>query len=132
MTDYGYSVEVPDGYDEAVIRTRLALKGAGFSIITEAHVGGMLGPEAGSARQYLIMGAYGAATNRKDVADDLEIAVHLPCNVVIQETENAAVVAALDPQDGADLSDEKIAVAAVQATDALRGALAVVAAGDAA
>lgn len=123
MTDYGYSVEVPDGYDEAVIRTRLALKGAGFSIITEAHVGGMLGPEAGSARQYLIMGAYAPAAEQKEAGEGLEIAVHLPCNVVIQESENAAIVAALDPQDQADLSNQTVADAAAEATTALRAAL---------
>lgn len=132
MTDYGYAVEVADGYDEAVIRTRLALKGAGFSIITEAHVGGMLGPEAGSARQYLIMGAYGTATGNKDVAEDLEVAVHLPCNVVIQESGTAAIVAALDPQDEADMSDERVAEAAAEATSALRGALQQISTGDAA
>ena len=132
MTDYGYSVEVPDGYDEAVIRTRLALKGAGFSIITEAHVGGMLGPEAGSARQYLIMGAYAPAAAQKDAGEGLEIAVHLPCNVVIQESEKAAIVAALDPQDQADLSDERVAEAAAEATSALRAALEQVSAGNAA
>ncbi len=132
MTDYGYSVEVADGYDEAVIRTRLALKGAGFSIITEAHVGGMLGPEAGSARQYLIMGAYESPARQKDVAQDLQVAVHLPCNVVIQESGEAAIVAALDPEDQADMTDEAVARAAADATAALRGALQRVAAGDAA
>ena len=61
MTDYGYSVEVLDGYDEAVVRTRLALRAEGFSILTEMHVGGLLGPEGGNERQYLIMGAWGLA-----------------------------------------------------------------------
>ncbi len=99
MTDYGYSVEVPEGYDEAVIRTRLAMKGEGFSIISEMHVGGLLGPEAGAERQYLIMGAWNAAAAHRDVAEDLKVSVHLPCNVVVQENGGKAVVAALDPLD---------------------------------
>ncbi|MFN2390182.1 MAG: DUF302 domain-containing protein [Actinomycetota bacterium] len=106
MTEYGYSVEVPEGYDEAVIRARLALRGEGFSILSEMHVGGMLGPEAGSDRQYLIMGVWNAPLSQKQIAPDLRAAVHLPCNVVVQESGDAAMVAALDPADAvADAGD---------------------------
>jgi uncharacterized protein (DUF302 family) len=106
MSEYGYTVEVPEGYDEAVIRSRLALKVEGFSIITEMHVGGMLGPAAGNERQYLIMGAWSAPASQRPVADDLEVAVHLPCNVVVQERGSSAIVAALDPADAFEAHDE--------------------------
>lgn len=99
MAEYGYSVEVSEGYDEAVLRTRLAMKGEGFSIISEMHVGGLLGPEAGDDRQYLIMGAWNAQASHRVIADDLEVGVHLPCNVVVQEHNGKALVAALDPAD---------------------------------
>jgi uncharacterized protein (DUF302 family) len=99
MTEYGYSVEVPQGYDEAVLRARLALRGEGFSILSEMHVGGMLGPRTGSERQYLIMGVYDSAISQKRIDNDLRAAVHLPCNLVIQENAGTAVVAALDPRD---------------------------------
>jgi uncharacterized protein (DUF302 family) len=119
MSEYGYTVEVPEGYDEAVIRSRLALKGEGFSIITEMHVGGMLGPEAGSERQYLIMGAWRAPASQQPVTDDLEVAVHLPCNVVVQERGSSAIVAALDPADAFEASDEQ----SLQMSDVAREAL---------
>ncbi|MDQ3941066.1 MAG: DUF302 domain-containing protein [Actinomycetota bacterium] len=99
MSDHGFSIEVPEGYDEAVIRTRLAMKSEGFSILTEMHVGGMLGPEQGDERQYLIMGIYNAAVSSKRIDSDLQVAVHLPCNFVVQETAGRAMVAALDPQE---------------------------------
>jgi uncharacterized protein (DUF302 family) len=99
MSDYGYAVEVPDGYDEAVIKTRLALRGEGFSILSEMHVGGLLGAEAGNERQYLIMGVWNTAVSQRDLGPDLRAAVHLPCNVVVQERGTGAVVAALDPDD---------------------------------
>ena len=118
MTEYGYSIEVPDGYDEAVIRARLALKGEGFSILTEAHVGGMLGPEAGTERQYLIMAAWNTGLHQ-DQGGDVRVAVNLPCNVVVQEQGTRAFVTALDPHDSVDPSDE----ASVQVADAARGAL---------
>lgn len=106
MTDFGYSVEVAEGYDEAVLRTRLAMKGEGFSILTEMHVGGVLGPEAGDQRQYLIMGVWNPVVSQRDVDDDMKVAVHMPCNVVVHETESAAMVAALDPTDTVDVGGE--------------------------
>jgi uncharacterized protein (DUF302 family) len=99
MTDYGYQVKIAEGYDEAVTRTRLALRAEGFSILTEAHVGEMLSaPEAGG-RQYLIMGAWNAPAAKTLGDSNVNVGVHLPCNVVIHETEEGAIVAALDPAD---------------------------------
>lgn len=107
MSDYGYAVEVPAGYDEAVIRTRLALRGEGFSILTESHVGGLLDdPQAGDERQYLFMGAWNTGiTTEPDT--DVRVALNLPCNVVVQEKGPAALVAALDPLDSVDATDDR-------------------------
>ncbi|MBA3291613.1 MAG: DUF302 domain-containing protein [Actinobacteria bacterium] len=99
MTDYGYSVQVAEGYEEAIVRTRLALKSEGFSILTEMHVGGLLGPEAGTDRQYLFMGAWSPATTQAELGAGMQVAVHLPCNVIVQETGSTAIVAALDPTE---------------------------------
>ena len=118
MTEYGYTVEVPQGYDEAVIRTRLALKGEGFSILTESHVQGMLGPESGDERQYLIMGAWNTGMH-EDQGSDVRVAINLPCNVVVQEQGSSAFVAALDPHDQIDPGDER----SVQVASAAREAL---------
>jgi uncharacterized protein (DUF302 family) len=112
--EYGYSVDVPEGYDEAIVRTRLALKREGFSILSEMHVGGMLPESAGAGRQYLFLGAWSSSVASRPVGGDLRVAVHLPSNVVIQETPDGAVVAALDPADdvaGSDASDEVIELA---------------------
>ena len=119
MTEYGYSVEVADGYDEAVTRTRLALRAEGFSIITEMHVGGMLGQAGGGERQYLIMGAWGAPGSDEDLQDGVRVAMHLPCNVVVHESGEAAIVAALDPADEVAGQGSATERAAVQAQAAL-------------
>lgn len=105
MTDYGYTVQVPVGYDEAVIQARLAFRGEGFSILSEMHVGGLLGPEAGEERQYLIMGIWNAPVNERQMSSDLKVGVHLPCNLVVQETGDTAMVAALDPVDALEPSE---------------------------
>lgn len=122
MTEYGYSVEVPEGYDEAVVRARLALRANGFSILSEMHVGGMLGPQAGDERQYLFMGVWNSAMSQRRLDQELQVAVHLPCNVVVQETGPAAVVAALDPADTAELPADAGASPAAIVEEA-RGAL---------
>jgi uncharacterized protein (DUF302 family) len=120
MSDYGYSVEVPEGYDEAVSRARHAFRGEGFSILSEMHVGGLLGPEAGDARQYLIMGVWNSIVGRRQVdGSDMEAAVHLPCNLVVQEVEAGAVVAALDPEDSIEAPDEVTSDAVLLAKEAL-------------
>lgn len=119
MREEGYSVEVPEGYDEAILRARLALKAEGFSIITEMHVGGMLGPEAGTQRQYLIMGAWSPPAGRREVGQDLQVAVHLPCNVIVQESGASALVAALDPVDDVDESNAVAVETAATARAAL-------------
>jgi uncharacterized protein (DUF302 family) len=109
MSDYGYAVEVAAGYDEAVVRARLALRGEGFSIITESHVGGLLGPPGAHERQYLFMGAFDTALEEM-VDPHTKVSVQLPCNVVVQEIGDSAIVAALDPADsvepGATLPDD--------------------------
>lgn len=119
MSAYGFSVEVPEGYDEAVIRARLALKGEGFSILSEMHVGGLLGPEAGEDRQYLFMGVWNSAVNQRRLDSELQVAVHLPCNMVVQEVGSGAMVAALDPADTMDDPAQRSSVPVQEARDAL-------------
>lgn len=101
---------MPEGYDEAVVRTRLALRGEGFSILTESHVAGVLGPEAGDARQYLIMGAWNTGL-REEPEPSMRIAVNLPCNVVVQDQGSSALVAALDPFEAAGADERARAIA---------------------
>jgi uncharacterized protein (DUF302 family) len=123
MSDYGYAVEIDEGYDEAVLRARLALKAEGFSIITELHVGGLLGADAGQERQYLIMGAWAPPVAAPKIDPGLHAAVHLPCNVVIQETGTSAVIAALDPADNVDSEDADMRSTADEARRALSNVL---------
>jgi uncharacterized protein (DUF302 family) len=119
MTEYGYSVEVPLGYDEAVLQARLAFRGEGFSILSEMHVGGLLGPEAGEERQYLIMGVWNAAMGDRSLSPDLRVAMHLPCNLVVQESGDTSIVAALDPADALEIPEEQRDDVAAAARDAI-------------
>jgi uncharacterized protein (DUF302 family) len=123
MSDYGYSVTVPEGYDEAVVRARLALRTEGFSILSEMHVGGLLGPQAGDDRQYLIMAVWNPVMSQTNIGGDLKVATHLPCNFVVQEQGGAALVAASDPVDQIPPDDETSLRTAEVARDALHRVL---------
>jgi uncharacterized protein (DUF302 family) len=123
MSDYGYSVTVPEGYDEAVVRTRLTLRTEGFSILSEMHVGGLLGPQAGDDRQYLIMAVWNPVMSQTAIGSDLRVATHLPCNFVVQEQDGAALVAANDPVDQIAPDDETSIRTAEAARDALQRVL---------
>jgi uncharacterized protein (DUF302 family) len=122
MTEFGYQVEISEGYDEAVTRARLALRAEGFSILTEAHVGEMLG-SGQNGRQYLIMGAWNAPTGQTLGDSNVGVGVHLPCNVVVQEMGSTAIVAALDPADTVNGSDPTVDAIVNSARDALQRAL---------
>jgi uncharacterized protein (DUF302 family) len=130
MSDYGYTVEIKEGYDEAVLRTRMALRGEGFSILTEAHVGDVLRPEGagensppaeipGKARQYLIMGAWNSPISENLRDSSIQVGFHLPCNVVVHENGDSAIVAALDPADTVETTDVEFG----KVVEAARGAL---------
>jgi uncharacterized protein (DUF302 family) len=122
MTELGYQIQISEGYDEAVTRTRLALRGEGFSILTEAHVGDMLG-SGERGRQYLIMGAWNVPAGQTLGDSGVSVGVHLPCNVVVQETGATAIVAALDPADTVNGSDPVADEIVTAARDALKRAL---------
>lgn len=117
--EYGYSVTLEEGYDEAVTRSRLALRAEGFSIITEAHVGDVFDSGAEHGRQYLIMSAWAAPVEDRALGSDLQVAVHLPCNFVVQEMGTSALVAALDPAEGLEERNGAQARAATEAREAL-------------
>ncbi len=123
MSEYGYSVKVAEGYDEAVVRTRLVLRTEGFSILSEMHVGGLLGPQAGEERQYLIMAVWNPVMSRTEIDGDLRVATHLPCNFVVQEQGGGALVAANDPVDQIAPDDESSILTAEAAREALHRVL---------
>ena len=106
--EYGIGVETPLGFDQAVSRTRLALRSEGFSILSEMPVPPTIGE--GTGRRHLFMGVW----QRLIAVDNLggpglDVGDHLPCNLVVFEEpggdggqETRTMVAGLDPLEGLD------------------------------
>ena len=106
-TRYGISTTVPLSFERALSRTREALAGEGFGILTEIDVTGTLRKKLGvDFRPYIILGACNPSLAHRALQAELDIGLLLPCNVVVYATDDPArtAVAALDPVEALSLS----------------------------
>jgi uncharacterized protein (DUF302 family) len=99
VEEYGLGVETPLAFDQAVSRTRLAMRTEGFSILSEMPVPPSLGDGAG--RRHLFMGVWERLLAVGNLGGPgLDVGDHLPCNLVVFEEEGRTCVAGLDPLEG--------------------------------
>jgi uncharacterized protein (DUF302 family) len=99
QTKYGFSKTVDAPFEEAVERTREALKGEGFGVLSEIDMREKLKEKLGvDFRRYVILGACHPPLAHRTLQEDLEIGLLLPCNVIVYESdeEGKSVVAAVD------------------------------------
>jgi len=108
---YAHTITVSLPYEEAVIRTREALSGQGFGVLSEIDVRATfetkLGSDAGqSLGDYLILGVCNPTLAQKALAADPDMGLLLPCNVVIRRgpDDSTTVVQTIDAQTMVQLS----------------------------
>lgn len=97
--EFGLGVTTSMSFEEAVGRTRIALRARGFGILSEMA----RPPEPGSSqgRSHLFMGIWERLTSTGNLGGPgLDVGDHLACNVVVFEEGEATNVAALDPSEG--------------------------------
>ncbi|AOT04656.1 DUF302 domain-containing protein [Arthrobacter sp. U41] len=109
---YAHTITVALPYAEAVTRTREALSGQGFGVLSEIDVRATfeakLGSDAGQGLgDYLILGVCNPALAQKALAADPDMGLLLPCNVVIRRgpDNSTTVIQTIDPQTMVQLSD---------------------------
>jgi len=96
---YGFGRKVPYPYDEAVEKTKAALKTVGFGVLTEIDVKKTLKEKLNADfRRYTILGACNPPLAHKALTTDFEIGLLLPCNVVVYEEGEGSVIRIMDPQ----------------------------------
>lgn len=128
---YAHTITVALPYEEAVRRTREALQGQGFGVLSEIDVRSTfetkLGEESGQALgDYLILGVCNPALAQRALTAEPDMGLLLPCNVVIRRGRDAdaTVIQTIDPQTMVRLSDAPaVALVAGEADDRLRAAL---------
>jgi uncharacterized protein (DUF302 family) len=96
---YGFSKTIDVPYEEAVEKTRAALKEEGFGVLSEIDIKEKLKEKLGvDFRRYVILGACNPPLAYKILQQEINIGLLLPCNVIVYEADEAgkSVVAAID------------------------------------
>ena len=108
MPAYHFSVTVSGEFGDVVDRTKEALKGEGFGVLTEIDVAATLKAKLDVDRPpYVILGACNPPMAHQAISNDPAIGVLLPCNVVVrQEGEGRVLVDFMDPEAVLDLVDK--------------------------
>lgn len=96
---YYFSKILSTTFDQAVLRVTEELQKDGFGILTEIDVTGTLKKKLGvDFRKYRILGACNPNFAYQALQKEAHIGTMLPCNVIVQETEDGRIeVAAVDP-----------------------------------
>ena len=86
-------------FDEAIERAEAALKAEGFGVLTRVDIQATLKSKIDvDFRPYTILGACNPKLAHEALQLEDKVGTMLPCNVVVQQSEDGAVeVAAIDP-----------------------------------
>jgi uncharacterized protein (DUF302 family) len=99
QTTYGFGTKVELRFEEAVARVRELLQSEGFGILTEIDVKKTMKEKLDADFcRYVILGACNPRLAHRAFQAELEIGLLLPCNVIIYEEGDHAVVSVMDPQ----------------------------------
>ena len=96
------STALQSSFADAVTRTREALAGQGFGVLTEIDMKATLKAKLDQDMEnYLILGACNPPLAHRAVDIDRQIGLLLPCNVVVRtdpDDDTRVLVEAMDPQ----------------------------------
>jgi len=98
MSDMAFEVTVKAPYAEAVERVIGALKDEGFGVLTRIDVHDTFKQKLDvDFRNYSILGACNPPLAHKALSNRPDAGLMLPCNVIVEETENGTLVRLVDP-----------------------------------
>jgi uncharacterized protein (DUF302 family) len=128
MTE-GLSVRVRASFPDVVTRTKEALAGQGFGVLTEIDVKETMKVKLDAdLEDYVILGACNPPLAHQALQADRHIGVLLPCNVVVRADGDATLVEAVDPAGMVTMTGQaSLEPVAREATIRLQLALAAVA-----
>ena len=96
---YGFGATLAGPLDEAIERTKEALKGEGFGVLTTIDVRDTMKQKLGVAIEpYVILGACNPHLAYRGLQAEPELGLLLPCNVTLRERADGVEVMAIDPE----------------------------------
>jgi uncharacterized protein (DUF302 family) len=100
LSNYSFGGETELSFDEAVKKVTESMKEQGFGILTEIDAKKVLREKLGLDRKpYKILGACNPQLAHKAIDLEPEIGTLLPCNVLVYERDDGAVVvSAMNPE----------------------------------
>jgi len=94
---YGFSKKVDYDFETAIEKVTEELQKNGFGILTEIDVKATMKKKLDIDRpNYKILGACNPPLAHKALAEEIEIGLLLPCNVIVYEKDDNVHVAAID------------------------------------
>lgn len=122
---YYFSTHLAGTFADAIERTREALKGEGFGIVSEIDIQKTLKEKIGvEFRPYVILGACNPSLAHEALLLEDKVGTMLPCNVVVQETADGIEVAAIDPVASMQsIPNDRLGEKAAAVADKLRRAI---------
>ncbi len=95
---YYIAKTVSGAFDDVIARVTEALKKEGFGVLTDIDVAATLKKKIDvDFRPYRILGACNPKMAHGALSVEDKIGVLLPCNVIVQQTDEGVEIAAVDP-----------------------------------
>jgi uncharacterized protein (DUF302 family) len=115
VRSYGFGATLNLPYEQAIERTRAALKDQGFGVLTEIDVKQTMKSKLDvDFRPYVILGACNPPLAHRALSADLGIGLLLPCNVIVYDNgDNSSTVEVMDPEAALGLVGDNPVIAEV-------------------
>lgn len=95
---YGFGTTLDAPFEEAIERTKAALKEEGFGVLSEIDVQATLKAKIGvDFERYTILGACNPHLAHRALQAEHELGLLLPCNVIVHEHAGRSAVSIVDP-----------------------------------
>ncbi len=120
--EYAFTKKVEYPFDEALARTKEALKAEGFGILTEVDVKETMKKKLDAQYEnYIILGACNPPLAHASLQVKKNIGLFLPCNVIVYEEDGTVFVEAIRPSAAMSIvENDELAKIAAQAEDKLK------------